>query len=301
MLGIMKTMSHHLPDELLKLPHRRDVSFARMTTLGLGGLCHWLFEPTTEDEAQSFVRTCHREGLFYRVLGGGSNLLVLGDILEPVLHLCFPAEIQRRGTELTAPASHAHIAMSQCAAKAGLSGLEWAEGIPGSLGGAIRMNAGAGGCEWVQVLSRYRFLTSEGELVEKAPDVGEFGYRWSWLRTGQVVLSATAHLVEGDPILIRKIMDTHREKRHATQPQGVRSAGCFFKNPPGHSAGQLIDQAGLKGFRVGDAIVSPKHANFLANMGQATATDFQQLVEEILAKVKAVHGLDLETEVEIWG
>jgi UDP-N-acetylmuramate dehydrogenase len=293
-------MNRPFPDELLQLPHRHDVPFARLTTLGLGGLCHWLFEPTTEDEAQTFVRVCHREGLPYRVLGGGSNLLVLGDIQEPVLRLHFPAYAHRQGVEITAPASHGHIALTEAAARAGLSGLEWAGGIPGSLGGAIRMNAGALGGEWAHVLARYRFLTPEGERVEKAPEPGEFGYRWSWLRAGQIVLSATARLAEGDPSRIRKLMEAHQEKRRATQPQGVRSAGCIFKNPPGLSAGQLIEQAGLKNFCVGDAMVSPVHANFLVNQGQATAKDFHQLIEEIHNKVKDFHGLNLETEVEIW-
>ncbi|HEX9083002.1 MAG TPA: FAD-binding protein [Holophagaceae bacterium] len=170
-------MTHPLPDELLKVPHRRDVPFARLTTLGVGGLCRWLFEPTTEAEAQAFVRACAREGLPYRVLGGGSNLVVLDDIEAPVLRLALPKEIRRNGSRLTAPASHGHIALAEAAGKAGLSGLEFASGIPGSLGGALRMNAGAYGREWVEVLDRYRFLTPEGDLVEKAPEPGEFRYR----------------------------------------------------------------------------------------------------------------------------
>jgi len=293
-------MTRPLPDDLLQVPHRRDVAFSKLTTLGVGGLCHWLFEPTTELEAQAFVRACAREGLPWRVLGGGSNLVVLGDVSTPVLRLALPKEAWREGNRLTAPASHGHIALAEAAAAAGLSGLEFASGIPGSLGGAIRMNAGAYGREWVEVLTRYRFLTPEGDLVEKAPEAGEFRYRWSFLTGGHVVLSATAELVEGDPVAIRARVAEYREKRGTSQPLSKRNAGCIFKNPPGQSAGRLIDQAHLKGLRIGDAEVSPEHGNFLVNHGRATAAEFAELMEQVQAKVLEVHGVELEPEVEIW-
>ncbi len=293
-------MLRPLPDDLLQVPHRRDVPFSKLTTLGVGGLCHWLFEPTTEAEAQTFVRACAREGLPWRVLGGGSNLVVLGDVTTPVLRLALPKDARREGIRLTAPASHGHIALAEAAAAAGLSGLEFASGIPGSLGGAIRMNAGAYGREWVEVLTRYRFLTPTGDLVEKAPDAGEFRYRWSFLTGGHVVLSATADLVEGDPAAIRARVAEYREKRGTSQPLSKRNAGCIFKNPPGLSAGRLIDQAQLKGLRIGDAEVSPEHGNFLVNHGRATASEFAELMEQVRATVLEVHGVDLEPEVEIW-
>ena len=294
-------MARPLPDDLLKLPHRRDVPFARLTTLGVGGLCHWLFEPTTEAEAQTFVRACVREGLSYRVLGGGSNLVVLDDIEAPVLRLAFPKAIQREGASLTAPANHGHIALAEAAGQAGLSGLEFASGIPGTLGGAIRMNAGAYGREWIDVLARYRFLTPDGDLVEKAPEPGEFHYRQSWLTGGRVVLSATARLAAGDPIRIQAQVAEYRGKRGTSQPLSKRNAGCIFKNPPGLSAGRLIDQAGLKGLRIGDAEVSPEHANFLVNHGHATAAEFAELMARVRQRVQAIHGVDLEPEVELWG
>jgi len=293
-------MTHPLPDDLLQVPHRRDVPFSRLTTLGVGGLCRWLFEPTTEAEAQAFVRACARESLPWRVLGGGSNLVVLGDVSTPVLRLALPKDIRREGNHLTAPASHGHIALAEAAAAAGLSGLEFASGIPGSLGGAIRMNAGAYGREWVEVLARYRFLTPAGDLVEKAPEAGEFTYRWSFLTGGHVVLSATANLVAGDPAAIRARVAEYREKRGTSQPLSKRNAGCIFKNPPGLSAGRLIDQAHLKGLRLGDAEVSPEHGNFLVNHGKATAAEFAELMETVQTRVREVHGVQLEPEVEIW-
>jgi UDP-N-acetylmuramate dehydrogenase len=293
-------MPRPLPDDLLKVPHRRDVPFSKLTTLGVGGLCRWLFEPTTEGEAQAFVRACAREGLPWRVLGGGSNLVVLGDLELPVLRLAFPKGIHREGNRITVPASHGHIALAEATAVAGLSGLEFASGIPGSLGGAIRMNAGAYGREWIDVLTCYRFLTPGGELVEKAPAPGEFHYRWSFLTGGHVVLSATAELAPGDPATIRAQVAEYREKRGTSQPLSKRNAGCIFKNPPGLSAGRLIDLAGLKGLRLGDAEVSPEHANFLVNHGHATATEFAELMDQVRARVFEVHGIDLEPEVEIW-
>jgi len=293
-------MTRPFPDDLLQLPHRREVPFAKLTTLGVGGLCRWLFEPTTEQEAQAFVRACAREGLPWRVLGGGSNLVVLGDVEGPVLRLALPKTVLCEGSRITAPASFGHIALAEVAAAAGLSGLEFASGIPGSLGGAIRMNAGAYGREWVDILERYRFLTPEGELVEKAPEPGEFRYRWSHLTAGCLVLSATARLREGDPLAIRAQVAEFRDRRGTSQPLSKRNAGCIFKNPPGLSAGRLIDAAGLKGLRVGDAEVSTEHANFLVNHGHATAEAFAELMERVRARVREVHGVELEPEVEIW-
>ena len=293
-------MTLPLPDALLAIPHRRDVPFARLTTLGVGGVCRWLFEPVSETQAQAFVRACAREGLAWRMLGGGSNLVVLGDV-PLALRLAFPPDLRRVGPELQAPASHGHIRLSLAAADLGLSGLEYASGIPGSVGGAMHMNAGAYGRELVDVLARYRFLTADGELVEKAPDPGEFRYRWSVLGGGRVALGLTLRLAEGDPETIRAQVADYRRRRGTSQPLSKRNAGCIFKNPPGQSAGRLIDLAGLKGLRVGDAEVSPEHGNFLVNHGAATSAQFAELMATVRARVLAAHGVDLEPEVEIWG
>lgn len=293
-------MTRPLPDELLRIPHRRDVPFPRLTTLGVGGLCRWLFEPETEDQAQAFVRACVREGLPYRVLGGGSNLVVFGDVDLPVLRLAFPKTLRQDGLRLTAPASYGHIRLSQDAARLGLSGLEYAAGIPGTTGGALRMNAGAYGTELVDILDTYRFLTPAGERVEKRPEPGEFRYRGSFLTGGHVALGYTVRLAPGDPAAIQARVAENMGKRGTSQPLSTRNAGCIFKNPPGLSAGRLIDQAGLKGLRIGDAEVSPEHANFLVNHGRATPEDFAALMEAVREKVRVFHGVELEPEVEIW-
>ena len=284
----------------MAIPHRREVPFSRLTTLGVGGVCRWLFEPRTEGQAQAFVRACSREGLPWRVLGGGSNLVVLGDVDLPVVRLDFPAQVRREGLEVHAPASYGHIRLSTDAARMGLSGLEYASGIPGSVGGALHMNAGAYGTELVDVLARFRFLTPEGDLVDKAPEPGEFSYRWSFLGSGRLALGLSVRLEEGDPARILARVEECRKKRGTSQPLGRRNAGCIFKNPPGLSAGRLIDQAGLKGLRVGEAEVSEAHGNFLVNLGGATAGEFRELMAQVRTRVLAHSGIELEPEVEIW-
>ena len=161
------------------------------------------------------------------------------------------------------------------------------------------MNAGAYGRELVDVLARYRFLTAEGELVEKAPEPGEFRYRWSVLgEAGWPGL--TVRLEEGDPERIRTLVEDYRRRRGTSQPLGKRNAGCIFKNPPGQSAGRLIDQAGLKGLRVGDAEVSPEHGNFLVNLARPPPPSSPNSWRWCGTRVLERHGVHLEPEVEIW-
>jgi len=288
-----------LPQALLTIPHRRDVPFARLTTLGLGGVCKFLFEPSSEGEAKCFVKTCRAHDLSYRILGGGSNLLVLSDIGTPVMRLDIPKELSATPNGVSANASYGHAALVNDVANMGLSGVEWAVGIPGSFGGALRMNAGAHGGEWGRVIDRIRFLTPDGEIVEKIPSQGDFAYRSSFLTDGHIALSASIKLARRDTESIKKTMDGFQTARRQRQPPG-RSAGCVFKNPPGKSAGQIIDSAGLKGTRVGDAIVSDIHANFLLNLGDATPGQFWELIQIVRSRVFDVHGCELELEVEVW-
>jgi len=291
-----------LPEALLSIPHRRDVPFAQLTTLGIGGTCKWLFEPETEDEARLFVKTCRAGDLSYRVLGGGSNLLVLSDITAPVMRLALPGELRVTADGVSANASYRHAALVNDVADMGFSGIEWASDIPGSFGGALRMNAGANGGEWGQVLDRVRFLTPCGEIVEKKPEHGDFAYRSSFLTDGRVALNASFRLIKSDTVPIRKKMSEFQAKRRQSQPTG-RSAGCVFKNPPGEKAGRLIEMAGLKGTRIGNAEVSKIHANFLLNLGNAGNTapgDFWELIRLVRSKVREVHGCELELEVEVW-
>ena len=290
-----------LPDSIRSIPHRENISFGRLTTLGVGGQCKILFEPTHENQVCTLVKTFRQEGWTYRILGGGSNLVVLSDIEEPVIRLNFPKVLKVEGREITAPANFGHIRLSQAAAEQGLSGMEYAAGIPGTTGGALHMNAGAYGRELVQILSSYRYIHPEGEVIETAPRPENFGYRRSHLGPGYVALGFTIRLTPGESKTIQAEVESNRLKRGSSQPLSKRNAGCIFKNPPGESAGRLIDRAGLKGYRVGDAEVSPEHANFLINHGQATARDFYELMIEVQSKVQLRYGITLEPEVEVWG
>ena len=290
-----------LPDEIQSIPHQENISFGKLTTLGVGGNCKILFEPINEDQVYVLIRTFRQEGWSYRILGGGSNLVILSDIEEPVIRLNFPKVLKIQGQEITAPANFGHIRLSQAAAEQGLSGMEYAAGIPGTTGGALHMNAGAYGRELVEILSRYRYLTPEGDVIDTAPQTENFGYRWSHLGPGYVALGVTVRLTPGDKQLIQAQVESNRLKRGSSQPLSKRNAGCIFKNPQGHSAGRLIDQAGLKGFRIGDAEVSSEHANFLINHGQATAREFYELMIQVQSKVQLQYGITLEPEVEVWG
>ncbi|MCL1893089.1 MAG: UDP-N-acetylmuramate dehydrogenase [Holophagaceae bacterium] len=288
-----------LPAELLSIPHRQNVPFSQLTTLGMGGICRWLIEPETENDVQCFIKVCRTNSLEYKVLGGGSNLLVLSDVKVPVLRLNLPKKLHVTGKDVFASASCRHLSLSRDVAEMGLSGLEWASGIPGSFGGAIRMNAGANGCDWGKVLNTVRFVTSDGELVEKKVECEDFTYRSSFLCEGGVAISATFALHKGEREAIISTMEAFQAKRKKHQPSG-RSAGCIFRNPPSKSAGQLIESAGLKGLRVGSAVVSDVHANFLLNTGEATSRDFWELIQIVKSKVYDVHSCKLELEVEVW-
>jgi UDP-N-acetylmuramate dehydrogenase len=288
-----------LPEKLLSIPHRRDVPFSKLTTLGMGGACKWLFEPQTEAEAQLFIKTCRASDLDYRVLGGGSNLLVLSDISAPVMRLDFPKELRPLEKGIFANASYGHMALAHDAADMGYSGIEWACGIPGTFGGALRMNAGAHGFDWSHLLARARYLDPEGEIIERTTSPEDFSYRSSFLTEGHVALGASISLAKGDVKSIKKTMDDFKAARSQSQPRG-RSAGCVFKNPPGKNAGQLIESAGMKGARAGNVEVSMTHANFLMNLGDGGPEDFLELIRLVRARVSEAHDCQLELEIEVW-
>jgi UDP-N-acetylmuramate dehydrogenase len=191
------------------------------------------------------------------------------------------------------------MALASDAADLGYSGIEWACGIPGTFGGAIRMNAGAHGFDWGQLLAEVRYLDPDGEIIEKTPSTGDFSYRSSFLANGHVALGASINLAKGDVKSIKKTMNNFKAARSQNQPRG-RSAGCVFKNPPGKNAGQLIESAGLKGARAGNAEVSTIHANFFMNVGNGSPDDFLRLIRLVSAKVSEAHDCQLELEIEVW-
>jgi len=285
-----------------------EAPLAKWTTLRVGGPALALVEPDSPGQVEQLVAGCLATGLPWLVIGGGSNLLVsdrgfpgLVMILGRKFGAIRPVGIDPEGRTLVEVEAGCRLArlLNWCQTQ-GLSGLEFTAGIPGSVGGAVMMNAGAWGGEIQEVLAVLRGLQA-GEVVEWARRELVFSYR-GWQGPPEVVvLSAIFALNAGDPQLIRRICQEHIAARRGKQPRGVASAGSFFKNPPGDYAGRLIEATGLKGLAVGRARVSEVHANFLVNCGGATAADFLGLLRLVQDKVRDRFGVTLAPEVKIVG
>lgn len=286
---------------------RFDCPMAAWCTLRVGGPARVLAEPAGLNELQSLLATLTELAVSWRVIGRGSNLLVPDrgyDGVVVVLGRKFAAigpveECDDGRIAVWAEAGCSLMRLVNWTVEQGLTGLEFAAGIPGSLGGAVVMNAGAWGKEMGQVISSVCFLSKTGELIEKRRAALAFSYRR--LETGgMVVVGAECALAAGDRQLIAGRCRELIKKRREKQPRMVASAGSFFKNPPGlPAAGKLIEDTGLKGFRLGGAMVSEKHGNFLVNTGCATAADLLELMELVQERVFARFGIWLEPEVHI--
>ena len=282
---------------------RENVPMDTLTTLRVGGPADYLAEPETEEQLLSLLRTAQEEEVPVLVFGNGSNLLVRdGGVAGLVIHLgkAFSV-IRQEGCTLYAQAGALLSVLSRTARDAGLTGLEFAQGIPGSVGGGVYMNAGAYGGELGAVISAVRIL--DGERIREIPGAKmDFSYRHTnamlrhWL-----ILGASFALQPGDPEAIDAAMRDYASRRREKQPLEYPSAGSFFKRPAGYFAGRLIEDAGLKGVSVGGAQVSPKHAGFLINTGGATADDFLRLMEKVQQTVFREFGVSLEPEVRIVG
>jgi len=282
----------------------RGRRFAELTSLRVGGSIDWVISPVTEEQAAAVVFALEQSGIGWRALGSGSN--VLADDAEHhyvVLGLGeLKGEVRFTGNTVSVSAGYSLPRLCIDVARKGLSGIEGLGGIPGTVGGALWMNAGAYGHEIGKVTQSVR-IASEGHVAEVPGSTVEWNYRHTSFKDGQLLLGATLSLQPDDPEKIRERMEDAKTKRLATQPHGARSAGCFFKNPPSTElgTGKMIDQMGRKGTRRGSAIVSPKHANFIVTEGEnARAEDALALAEEIRERVKREHGIDLEYEVELW-
>jgi UDP-N-acetylenolpyruvoylglucosamine reductase len=277
---------------------------AKRTTLRAGGPADVYVEPSSEQELACVVQICGERAVPLMILGRGSNLLIRdGGIRGVVVCLAKPAfaGINVFGPHLRCGAGVRLKDLSARAREAGLAGLEFLEGIPGSVGGALRMNAGAMGCATFDVVKEVRFMDDLGRIHERDAAAMNAVYRSCPLLKSCIALGAT---FEGRPTA-REVISARakefNERRWRCQPKEP-SAGCIFKNPsPSVSAGALIDKAGLKGARVGGACVSAVHANFIVTDGTATARDVLELIEMIRSRVKAAHGIELQTEVEIVG
>jgi UDP-N-acetylenolpyruvoylglucosamine reductase len=282
---------------------RRDEPMAKHTTLRVGGSADLYVEPANEADLAAILKFCGERGLKFFILGRGSNLIVRdGGFRGVVICLSSPefSRIEIDGTRIGAGAGAKSKELAVAAKRVGLSGVEFLEGIPGSIGGALRMNAGAMGGETFNAVETVRVMDFAGNIRELTPSEMSVSYRSCATLKNHIALAAVFRCTPTPREEIQARMKAFSEKRWSSQP-AAPSAGCMFKNPTAIPAGKLIDNLGLKGTKIGGARVSLEHGNFLVNDGSATAKDVLNLIEFLREKAKAAWGIDLVPEVEILG
>lgn len=282
----------------------RGRRFAELTSLRVGGAVDWVLSPQTEEQAAALVHELARQEIAWRPLGSGSNVLaddgahhyVILSLKELKANPVFD------GDRVSVSAGYSLPRLCIDASRQGLAGIEGLNGIPGTVGGALWMNAGAFGQEIGTVVETVR-AARDGRVAGIPGSEVKWNYRHTSFQDGELLLGATLLLHPDDPKEINARMEKAKSQRMETQPHGARSAGCFFKNAPASAigTGKMIDDLGMKGTRRGGAVVSPKHANFIVTEGEdVKAADALALAEEIRGRVKREHGIDLEYEVELW-
>lgn len=270
------------------------------TTFRIGGPADCFVQLENEEQLKGIQRYLNMVEVPFFLLGNGSNLLVndagyRGVILQVGSKM---NKISVAGDTIVAQAGATMAQVARAAWENGLTGLEFASGIPGTIGGGVVMNAGAYGGELCQVVTMVKVLSKEGEVLELDNETMEFGYRTSTIRnSGFTVIEVTFRLQSGEKEAIKAKMDDLASRRREKQPLEFPSAGSTFKRPEGHFAGQLIMEAGLRGFQIGGAKVSEKHCGFVINAGGATAKDVREVIAEVQHRVKEKYNVDLETEV----
>ena len=283
---------------------RRKEPMQHHTTFRIGGPAAYYVTPKEREEVAAVMRFCREQEIPYYILGNGSNLLVSDAGFDGVV-----IAIDRlwrytvwEGCRVTAGAGTPLAVLAREALEYGLTGMEFAAGIPGTLGGAVVMNAGAYGSEMKNIITSATVLTIGGEVLTLSAGELALGYRTSCIpAAGHVVLAAELELAAGDPAQIRSRMEELAVQRRTKQPLEYPSAGSTFKRPPGHFAGKLIQDAGLSGYRVGGAQVAEKHNGFVINAGDAAAADVIALCDHVKSEVKRQFDVDLELEVKLLG
>jgi UDP-N-acetylmuramate--alanine ligase len=282
---------------------RTNEPLAKHTTLRVGGPADLYVEPASEADLATLLSFCRRRNLRFFVLGRGSNLLVkdagFRGVAVCLAHPYF-SRIELTGQRLRCGAGARLKAIAAEAKRNSLAGLEFLEGIPGTVGGALRMNAGAMGGSMFDVVETVRFMDSEGQIHERPARDLSASYRSCPLLKNHIALSAVLRGQPGQREAIDQRMNAFSRKRWGSQP-AAPSAGCMFKNPPSIPAGKLIDELGLKGTRFGGAVVSAEHGNFIINDGGATARDVLALIEIIRQRARVERAIELECEVELIG
>lgn len=298
--AVVEALERFVPRENIRLQE----PMAGHTTFRIGGPADCFLELENEEQLKKLRRYLEMTGVSFFVLGNGSNLLVndtgyRGVILQIGQKM---SRIMVQGDRIIAKAGAALAQVARTAMENGLSGLEFASGIPGTVGGGVVMNAGAYGGEMSQVVSQVNVVSREGELLELDNETMEFGYRSSVIRQSPfIVTEVTFRLEQGDRSAIKDKMEELAARRREKQPLEYPSAGSTFKRPEGNFAGKLIMEAGLKGFQIGGAKVSDKHCGFVVNTGNATAQDVRDVMAEIQHRVKERFRVDLEPEIVFLG
>jgi UDP-N-acetylmuramate dehydrogenase len=277
----------------------RGHALARHTSFNIGGPAEFFVQAT---EPALLVEACHERGVPCQVLGAGTNLLIADDGVEGLVVRCVSREWRVEGRRVHAQAGLKMMRLARICADHDLTGFEWAIGVPGTVGGAVYQNAGCWGTELVEVLVEAEgILPGRGHQVWLPAELA-LGYRTSALREGALrgalVTGAWIELRPGDGAASRRQMARWTAERSRTQPIRTKNCGSVFKNPPGDSAGRLVEAAGLKGAREGGAQVSEQHANFIVNLGGASAVQVSRLIERVRCEVRQRFGVSLETEVE---
>jgi UDP-N-acetylmuramate dehydrogenase len=281
-----------------------DEPLSKHTSWRIGGPADVFVLPTTIEQLKRIMELTWQHQIPWYVIGKGSNLLVRdGGLRGVVIKLSDNfADLQIDGETLTAQGGRSFVSAANHAIRHGLSGLEFATGIPGTVGGAVMMNAGAHGGEVKDVLIECRVLTEEGKIVRLSHSDLKFDYRYSILKDHPaIVIDAAFQLHPGDPVEMSERVRLWRERRQMTQPLSLPSCGSVFRNPEGTHSGKLIEEAGLKGTRIGGAQISELHGNFIVNIGGAKATDVIRLIELVQRTILEKFGYELHPEVRIVG
>jgi UDP-N-acetylmuramate dehydrogenase len=284
---------------------REKEPLASRTSFGIGGPADFFLEPGKAEGIENVIAAARERGIPYFLLGAGTNLLIADAGIEGLVVRVVTRDHRIDGTRITASAGLKMMRLARIAADANLRGFEFAIGVPGSVGGAVYQNAGCWGKEMREVLvEACGFMPASGEKKWTPADL-KFGYRTSALREGDLkggfLVEATIQLKRGDGEEAKAEMAKLTRERNETQPIKTKNCGSVFRNPPGDSAGRLVQAAGLKGLREGKAVISALHGNFIVNEGGATATDVAKLIERARIEVKRRFNADLEPEVELVG
>lgn len=298
---MLNALISELKSALPRLEMRENEPLKAHTSFRIGGAARLMLLPESRLELETLARLLFSAGVRPFILGNGSNLLFPDEGYDGVIiKTALINKIEKAGDNIIRAESGALLSQAASfAAKNSLSGMEFAHGIPGSVGGAVIMNAGAYGGEMADIAVKTVYLNEKTEKCAANGAEQEFSYRHSRFSSGDIILYTELRLENGSEAEIRAEMDELKQKRRASQPLELPSAGSAFKRPEGGFAARLIDEAGLKGLKVGGAQVSEKHAGFIVNTGGATAADVLKLIEKIQAAVFAASGIRLEPEIRI--